>query len=101
VAYSNEKPMDKNKIISQIIKDLKRVGILRLEDRICVQDINDIKYGYPIYDFNYKESREKILRYLLQNEIISCGRYGSWQYMTMEGALLDGERAVNIIVNLG
>lgn len=101
VAYSNEKPMDRNKIISQIIKDLKRVGILRLEDRICVQDVNDIKYGYPIYDFNYKASREKILRYLLQNHIISCGRYGSWQYMTMEGALLDGERAVNIIANLG
>lgn len=100
VAYSEDRPIDREGLPLRIKEDLKKVGILRSPERMYIQDVNDIKYAYPIYDANYKLCREKILRYLLQNNIISCGRYGSWRYMTMEDALLDGSRAVNVLANL-
>lgn len=92
VSYSTNKPIDKNDIVLRIREDLKKVGILTKDDRICVEDINDIKYGYPIYDKNYRQSREMILKYFYQNNIMPCGRYGSWRYMSMEESILDGKK---------
>lgn len=90
VSYSKNKPIDKNNIALHIKKDLKNVGIITSEDKICAQDMNDIEYGYPIYDRNYRDARERILRYLNRHNVISCGRYGSWRYMSMEDVILDG-----------
>lgn len=97
VSYSENKPLDKSGIVSRIKEDLKKVKILTPGSRICAQDINDIKYGYPIYDKNYRRAREEILAYLRQNNIISCGRYGSWQYMSMEDVVLQGKKIAESI----
>ena len=90
VAYSPNKSIDKNKVVLHIKKDLRKMDIISQSDRICVEDINDIKYGYPIYDNNYCLARENILKFLNQNYILSCGRYGSWRYMSMEDVILEG-----------
>jgi len=92
VSYSGNKPINKNNIVIDIKRDLEKAGILTQSDRICVEDINDIKYGYPVYDINYQKTREKILKFLLKNNIYPCGRYGSWRYMSMEDCLLDGRK---------
>ena len=93
VSYSKNRPIDKSTITARIKRELKKVGVLRQNDVICVQDINDIKYGYPIYDKNYRRARGNILEFLLTKGVIPCGRYGSWRYMSMEDALLDGRSA--------
>ncbi len=98
IAYSRNKPLDKNNIIARIKEDLRRVGLLVSADAVCAQDVNDIKYGYPIYDRNYRTAKEQIMGYLAHNDIIPSGRYGSWRYFSMEDAILDGRRAVNAIL---
>lgn len=100
VAYSENKPVDKSKITLSIKEDLKKAGVLNQGDTIFPQDINDIKYGYPIYDKNYQQARSRILNYLHQNNIIPCGRYGSWRYMSMEDVILDGKDAARRILNM-
>ena len=98
VAYSRDNPIEKNKIIPRIRNDLKRIGLLKESDQICCQQVNDIKYGYPIYDMNYSETREKILDYLLRNNVIPCGRYGSWRYFSMEDTILDTKAATEYLL---
>lgn len=97
VAYSKNKPIDKKNIIPSIKNDLIGVGILKKGTKICCQDTNDIKYGYPIYDFNYKSSRGAIIKFLERNDIAACGRYGSWRYMSMEDTLMDALRLAKTI----
>ena len=97
VAYSENKPINKHKIVSRIINDLKASGVLSKKNRVSVLDINDIKYGYPIYDQHYSQATTAIKEFLLRNKIIACGRYGSWQYMSMEDAILDGKQAADKI----
>jgi protoporphyrinogen oxidase len=97
VSYPFGGTIDKNKLIRRIKEDLKGIGIINREEHICCQDVNDIKYGYPIYDENYRESRAKIIDCLLINNIIPCGRYGSWRYLSMEEAILDGKSAAGRI----
>jgi len=92
ISYSWNKPINKNNIVSRIIRDLIKAQVISNSDRILVQDINDIRYGYPVYDYNYRLARESILKFLSQNHILSCGRYGNWQYMSMEDVILDGKK---------
>ncbi|MFC1658852.1 protoporphyrinogen/coproporphyrinogen oxidase [Candidatus Omnitrophota bacterium] len=100
VAYSENKPIDKSNIIARIKQDLKRTGVLIQPERICAEDINDIKYGYPIYDKNYQHSREGIVKFLAQNSIIPCGRYGSWRYMSMGDVILDGKQVAESLIKI-
>lgn len=98
VAYSKNRPINKNKIIPRIMNDLKACGILGKKNKASVLDINDIKYGYPIYDKNYLRATSAIKEFLLHNNIIACGRYGNWKYMSMEDAMLDGRQAADKII---
>ena len=97
VSYSRAKPFPKGDRVQRIIRDLKRVGILSQKDPIVAQDINDIEYGYPIYDQQYSVARKKAVGFLTENSVLPCGRYGSWRYMSMEDAILDGKRAAELI----
>ena len=99
VSYSDRKPINKQKAISHITRDLKKIGLLSPKDKIYAKDINDIKYGYPIYDRHYKAAREKALSFLHENGIFPCGRYGSWRYMSMEDAILDGKRVAEMLTS--
>lgn len=100
VSYSESKPIDKKNISLHIVEDLKKVGLLDRGDRICIRDTNDIKYAYPIYDKNYRPVREEIVKFLLRNNVIPCGRYGSWRYMSMEDAILSGKEAAEKVGNI-
>ncbi len=97
VAYSKSKPISRGKIVKRILNDLNRIGILNKKNKVLVSDTNDIKYGYPIYDQHYSQATKTIKEFLLRNNIIACGRYGNWQYMSMEDAILDGQRVAEKI----
>jgi len=42
------------------------------------------KYAYPIYDLSRCENVSIILDFLKHYEIYSIGRFGSWEYLSME-----------------
>lgn len=98
-AYSGERPLNKGKLMSKIKEDLLAAGLLCNSDKILEEDLNDIKYGYIIYDKDRKLALSQIKDFLYANGIICCGRYGSWSYMSMEDVILDGKRAADSIRN--
>lgn len=98
VSYSKDKPINKKKIVQRIIRDLIKADILTEKERILARDVNDIKYGYILYDQNYQSSIERILNFLNKNNIYSLGRYGSWRYMSMEDVILEGKNAAERIL---
>ncbi len=93
-SYSKDKPIDTRAIGARIRRHLKTTGIIRSEDEICCEHVNDIKYGYPVYDKDYAPARKKILNFLSENDITSCGRYGGWRYLSMEDVILEAEKIV-------
>ncbi len=98
-AYSKNKPIDKNKTILQNIELLRKMNVIKDGKSILVQQVNDIKYGYPIYDFNHRLACGGIAKFLNRHNIISCGRYGSWRYMSMEDVILEGKQLAVKIMN--
>jgi len=94
ISYSKDRPIRRREIGAQIRKYLTTTGIIKKGCEIYCENINDIKYGYPVYDKNYTSARRKILNFLSRNSIISCGRYGSWRYLSMEDIILEAEKIV-------
>ena len=98
ISYSKDSPICRKEIGAQIRKYLTTTGIIKDENKICCERINDIKYGYPLCDKNYTLARKKILSFLSGNSIIPCGRYGSWRYLSMEDVIMESNEIVSSLV---
>jgi len=92
VAYGMDRQLEKSTVVARIKKGLQRAGILCSQDKIMVENINDIEYGYVIYDRHRERALKTIVTFLKKNKIECLGRYGSWSYKSMEDVLIDGKR---------
>ena len=80
-------------LIEKSIAGLKGCGFLRADDKVPVADVQDIKYAYVVPDEHSKRAVPLIMEYLRENGILSIGRYGAWEYSSMEDAILEGRAA--------
>lgn len=90
VSNWHKKNISDNSIKLLARKFLKNMKIIKKNSEIEVEQINKVKYGYVIFDKNYKLIKNKALNYLEKNNIYSVGRYGLWKYSSMEDSMLDG-----------
>jgi len=75
----------------RILEDLIQAKILKNRNEITVTKEIYIKYAYVIYDHNRNDNIKIIRKHLERNNIFTAGRYGNWEYSTMEDALLQGK----------
>lgn len=68
----------------QLIGDIKDVYFMR--SRL-------MEHAYVVFDHNYYGALEVIEPFLKENRMINAGRYGGWNYSSMEDALLFGKAA--------
>ena len=78
-------------VVKETIKGLIDCGILKRSDELVTALVIPIPYAYVMYDKFRKENLPAILRFLRNEGIYSIGRYGAWEYSTMEGAILQGK----------
>ncbi len=90
VAYSPWKPLDKDTIVSRVISDLRRTGILHEKDSIELTHVMDIPYGYVIYDMQRRAAVRTIRTWLKSIDIHPTGRYGLWAYLWSHESILAG-----------
>ena len=53
--------------------------------------------AYVLFDHAYAAARATVLDYLSAQGIQTAGRYGSWEYSSMEDALLSGREAARAL----
>lgn len=99
VAYSPGNPIARDTIVERVISDLVRVGAMRANERIIVKSTHDIPLAYCIYDQSRKDSVRIIGKWLLEHDIITCGRYGLWSYFWSDEAMTSGIKAADKAVN--
>ncbi len=63
--------------------------IHRAED-ILFARANEIPHAYVLYDEQYGPSKAEILGFLERAGIQTAGRYGQWEYGSMEDAIMAG-----------
>ncbi len=90
VARRKDEPVDEEAIGEEVLEGLRRAGILKRSDRILVRETMLLEPAYVIHDHFRKEALPGILRILEEQDIFSIGRFGAWEYGTMESALRQG-----------
>lgn len=95
VAYGRQRPLKRRGIRSRVIRDLIQIGAIRSKRDVLVAQENDLEYAYAIYDRNRSRAVSTCLGFFESRDIHPIGRYGRWEYGTMEDALLQGLEICN------
>ena len=89
---SREQPV-MSSLMPQLVQGLIDMQIIQRERDIAFVRPRHIDHAYVLFDHNCYDALRHIRPFLAEHHILSCGRYGSWDYSSMEDALLGGRNA--------
>ena len=75
------------------VEDLVRARMIRSAADVLFAEPRVIRNAYVLYDAHYGQARQAVIDFLAQVGIRTAGRYGNWEYSSMEDALLGGRAA--------
>jgi protoporphyrinogen oxidase len=93
VARRRDEPLEKEALVQEVLEALGRAEILRRGDRIVAREVLVLDPAYVIYDHFRQQALPSIHRILERYAVISTGRFGAWEYGSMESALKQGQVA--------
>lgn len=93
VELAERRASSPERALEGVIRGLRELGLLRSEHDIELWRLRTIDYAYVIYDQHHRAALDVIEPFLAEQRIISSGRYGAWNYSSMEDALLMGRSA--------
>ncbi len=77
------------------ILDLRKCGILQNGDQVLTRHVIDINYAYVVFDQHRQKHLQDLIGYLEARDIYAAGRYGQWDYYSMEDSILSGKKAAD------
>ena len=93
VSFSATKQVDHRKIGQKVVDDLMSAGILGRQDKILAMDVTNLEPAYVVYNHSHSDDVKQIRNFLKSEAIYVCGRFGEWEYLNMDQAILSGKRA--------
>ncbi|MCB1737915.1 MAG: NAD(P)-binding protein [Gammaproteobacteria bacterium] len=97
-SYNRDRPLNAEQARAGAIAGLKDMGWLQDESEIAVEWQLRMPYAYVIYDAHHAEATATIHAYLRAHGIRSTGRYGNWDYSSMEDAILYGRNVAQALL---
>lgn len=97
VELSSRDEPDLERLVPEVARGLTEMGIIDGPEDIDFVRARHLRYAYVIYDHAYSLALDVIHPFLREAGIISCGRYGAWEYSAMEDALRAGRDAARTI----
>lgn len=79
--------------IEPVIRDLRRCGVIRENDKVLDSKAMFLKYANIIFDLERADALKTVHGYLDDIGIAYCGRYGDWGYMWTDESFKSGELA--------
>ena len=94
-------PRARGQVLEDTLAGLVRVGILERDDvrpasaggRLLVARVVTLNPAYVIYDLSHGINTQTVRRYVAQRGIATRGRFGEWEYLNMDHAILRGREA--------
>ena len=96
---AREKP-ELNNLLPKISADLRKMKLIDSEHAVRFARLRVIEHAYVVFDEHYEPSLSVIMPYLNSINILPSGRYGGWNYSSMEDALLFGRHAATQAIDL-
>jgi protoporphyrinogen oxidase len=96
VEFSHRGPVDADALVAHALTSLSELGLVD-RARIRVTRSRTIPVAYVLFDRDHAAAREEILAGLRKHDVLVAGRYGRWEYSSMEDALLSGREAARAL----
>ncbi|MBZ4418170.1 NAD(P)/FAD-dependent oxidoreductase [Myxococcus sp. RHSTA-1-4] len=90
VEYSHHGELSPATAEKYAVEDLLRSRMIHSADDVLFAHAREIPHAYVLYDEAYGPAKAEILRFLEHAGILIAGRYGQWEYSSMEDAILAG-----------
>jgi protoporphyrinogen oxidase len=84
---------DPAELLPRVAEGLVELGLVASESAIKFARVRRIDHAYVVFDHAYFGALEVIRPFLAETGIVSTGRYGGWNYSSMEDALHFGRDA--------
>ncbi|HVP59540.1 MAG TPA: FAD-dependent oxidoreductase [Myxococcaceae bacterium] len=91
VEYSGPRPPQE--CARAAVEDLVRAKMIHRAADVLFAEPRVIRNAYVLYDAHYGQARQTVIDFLSRVGILTAGRYGNWEYSSMEDALLGGRAA--------
>lgn len=89
---SRETP-DLERLLPEVVAGLTEMGIVGGARDVRFARARRIDWAYVVFDHAYYDALAVIRPFLEEHAIVSAGRYGGWNYSSMEDALVFGREA--------
>jgi len=90
VEYSHRGELSKEQCEQYAVADLHRSQMIHRSADVLFARASEIPHAYVLFDEQYGPAKAEILKFLAQAEIQTAGRYGQWEYSSMEDAIIAG-----------
>ncbi|HAA1510695.1 TPA_asm: UDP-galactopyranose mutase [Campylobacter jejuni] len=82
--------------IKHVKEKLLQMNFCEEKDIIC-EDFRIIPYANVIFNHGMEKHRDKLLDYVKDCDILTCGRFGEWDYLWSDQSFLSGKNIINKI----
>lgn len=93
VEYSHHGERTPEACEAAAIEDLLRAQMIHRAEDVRFARATVIPHAYVLYDAGYGQAKDTLVRFLDEAGIVLAGRYGQWEYSSMEDAILSGRAA--------
>jgi len=100
VELADRSPPDLERLLPRVASGLIEMGVIGAPEEIEFARVRRIDYAYVIFDHEYFAALDVIRPFLDASRIISSGRYGDWNYSSMEDAISFGKLAAERALEL-
>jgi UDP-galactopyranose mutase len=97
ITHHPHETVDVEHAFERSLVDLQKCGILSASDRVLTRHVLDIKFAYVVFDEHRRSHLQSLIDYLAVADIYTAGRYGQWDYYSMEDSILSGKAAAEKI----
>ena len=96
VEFSHRGAVDAQPLIEHAVQALHELGLLD-RGRVHVARARTIPVAYVLFDHQHAAARAQVVEYLQRHDVHVAGRYGRWEYSSMEDAILSGQEVARAL----
>ncbi|MFN0062141.1 MAG: protoporphyrinogen/coproporphyrinogen oxidase [Myxococcaceae bacterium] len=93
VEFSHRGDLSRSDAAAWAQAEVVRAKLVRDPHDIVLTQVREIPQAYVLYDTHYGDAMKRISDWLDSFGLLRAGRYGQWEYSSMEDALLSGRTA--------
>ena len=98
ITHHPDEQLNVEETFERCLTDLQAAAILRKDDRILTRHVIDIKFAYVVFNEHRQKHLQTLIDHLESRGIYTAGRYGRWDYFSMEDSILSGKAAAERIL---